>query len=1009
MAAATEFERLLVRLTGDGTEFQRMLAQAQSSSTAAAAAIGRSAGIMSERTGLALQAAGRSMQNVGRSLLTYVSLPIAAVGGLSVRAFAGFDQAMTESSSIMGNLPVEQLEQMRQTALSLSGQVIHSPQELGRAFYFLASAGYDAERAMAVLPAVSQFATAGAFNLERAVEFLTSAVGALGLRGGTAQEGLVNTQRVMDVLTEAANRSMASVQQFAEALANDAGAAARQSGKDVEEIVAALAVFADQGTRGLEAGSQLARGIRLIGTAAVEKAAAHRRLNFRVFDTAGNMRNLADIVDDLTRIMEPLSSQQRIATLDMLGFEALTQRAIVPLIGMGGALRDYERGLRAAGGATRDVAEKQMASFTNQMKVLWNRITVVAIELGQMLAPMIMAISGYIGTAIERWKGLNSATKLAIGWAVMVAAALGPVLISLGIMTKLFGMLLPNLMLFGKLGLVFGIVAGIIGFLAYQMGGFGALWEWIAEKAGMAWDWIKTTAAQALEFLQPVFKGIAIAAAFWFVVLAVAWKAAVAVITVAADALGSVFGWLFDLFRTNQDAALTFVGVKIGDIAVVLALIGAYKGLVLTLGVVNAVLGALYIRQLAGAILWGAWLSVVIAAKAVVLAFQGVLILWSALFAFFHGLLAAGAAVSGLWSIGSLVAAAATWVWNAALAIMNALLGAGVLLATLATIILIGAAVAVVAALIWGLVQATKAVFTALMSLPTTTGPLAAIGSMFGEWIGIMKEVIRVAQFDMPLAWRLLQAGFRLAIEQVKALWPPLWEYIKKGFSAAWELVGTVLFEEFKRALANMLNELIQFANRPLLKILFPALWYVPFDALQAETDRMNRAVDVAIAGAQRLFRTRMLAAGIKFGAADLNPQAVQDARAELEGIRGEISDLELWNILWGPIDDDVAAVARTMPNIVPPVRQMSEDMASAQKSMQALNVEAALFGSKEALKHLAEYQLQFDAPRSELAAGGGQGGQAAQQDQADLLRQIRDGINVIAGNEGQEAARFEG
>ena len=176
----TEVERLIVRLIGDSTSYEKMLRRAQGLTKATAA----------------------KMKAIGTRMSLAVTAPIVGLGALATREFASFDKAMTESTSIM-KVTEEQIKSMRETALSLSGQAVQGPTELARAYFFLASAGKNAEQSMALLPQLTQFATAGAFDLATATDLLTDAQSALGLSSKDVARDTENLTRVSDVLVKA--------------------------------------------------------------------------------------------------------------------------------------------------------------------------------------------------------------------------------------------------------------------------------------------------------------------------------------------------------------------------------------------------------------------------------------------------------------------------------------------------------------------------------------------------------------------------------------------------------------------------------------------------------------------------------------------------------------------------------------------------------------------------------------------------------------------------------------
>lgn len=422
MAAETEIERLIVRLIGDASSYQKMMkdAEAQAKKTAA---------LIENR----LRKVGDVMTKVGRSMTLKITAPLAVIGGAAVKTFSDFDKAMVESTSIM-KVTTDQIDQMREAAVNLSagGEVLQGPKQLAESYFFLASAGKDAAQSMALLPKVAAFATAGAFDMALATDLLTDAQSALGLSSKNVIEDTRNLVRVSDTLVKANTLANASVQQFSTALTSKSGAALKSYGKDVEEGVAVLAALADQGVKAELAGNALDRVIRLSSKGALDNAKAHQKLGFQVFDNAGKMRNLGDIIANLEDVLEGLSDEQRAATLDMLGFEARVQGVILPLLGTSDAIKKYEAELRKAKGTTQEVADKQMKSFSAQMTILKNQVTAASIEIGQKLAPVVKAMGSLVASTANAWRGMNSVVQDVIITLALLLGAVGPMLIVLG-------------------------------------------------------------------------------------------------------------------------------------------------------------------------------------------------------------------------------------------------------------------------------------------------------------------------------------------------------------------------------------------------------------------------------------------------------------------------------------------------------------------------------------------------------------------------------------------------
>lgn len=405
MAATHILQNLVVRLSMNSTNYTRQML-----------------GVI----GATHSAAGQ-LSTIGHTLTRTVTLPLTIMGATAVYEFAKFDRAMGESLSIMGNVGPALRQEMEATARTLATTSVTSADKLAESYYYLAQSGMSAEEAINALGIVNNFAIAGMFDQAKATDLLTDSQMALGLVvRGQAEATAANMEWIGDVLVKASTLANASTEQFADALTTKSAAAMRFFNIEVEEGVAVLAAYSDMGKKGNEAGNMYDRSLRLLAKSVLTSADAHKLLGFEVYDANGEMRSMADIIDNLDQIMMGLSDQQRAATLSMLGFEARSQQAITPLLGMGEAMRAYEASLRDAAGFTDSVALKAQQTFSAQMMILWNRIKDVAIEIGQHLVPHLMLLAEVVTRVLELFKSLPTWLQFQVVQLAAVVAAIGP-------------------------------------------------------------------------------------------------------------------------------------------------------------------------------------------------------------------------------------------------------------------------------------------------------------------------------------------------------------------------------------------------------------------------------------------------------------------------------------------------------------------------------------------------------------------------------------------------------
>jgi TP901 family phage tail tape measure protein len=332
--------------------------------------------------------------------------------------------------------------EMSDAAREVAKTTTFSATEAAESFFFLASAGLDAEQSIAALPQVAAFAQAGMFDMATATDLATDAQSALGLTSDDAAENLAGLTRVTDVFVAANTLANTSVEQLAAAFTTKAGTALKNLGKDVEEGAAVLAVFADQGIKGERAGTLLTNTLFGLSDRAKKSSADFERLGVEVFDAEGNMNNLADIADDLTVAFDGMSTEQKLAELSNLGFNKQAREGVLALLENGDAIREYESALVDAGGTAEDVAANQLETLSGQFELMKSAVNDVGIEIGAALAPTMLELIEAIGPIITQ----------AGPMLVDFFKALAPVIVDVvGIIPQLLEGLMPLIPVFGDL------------------------------------------------------------------------------------------------------------------------------------------------------------------------------------------------------------------------------------------------------------------------------------------------------------------------------------------------------------------------------------------------------------------------------------------------------------------------------------------------------------------------------------------------------------------------------
>jgi TP901 family phage tail tape measure protein len=382
----------------------------------------------------------QSAQALGSKLSAAVTVPLTAAAVTAIKFAADFDKAMNQSVAIIGNLDSAMRQKMEKTAREVALTTVHSATDAAKSYYYLASAGMTAVQAVSAMPRVAAFAQAGMMDMARATEYLNDSQKALGLSSQDAAKNTQNLAMVSDVLVKASVQSNATIEQLAQSLTNKAGPAMRMHNISVQEGVAVLAAYADQGVKGEVAGERFDILIRELTEDAYKHSKAFKDAGISIYDHAGHLRNLADIVKDFEKRLGGMSDAQKTAQLSMLGIDARAQSAIVALLGMSEKVRQYQKDLEAAGGTTQEIADKQMQSFSAQLEQTGKNVKDLSITLGQGLMKDLKSLNDdLLKPGVARAKEWAEAFAGAPAGVRHTAEAVGIFMIAAGPMLYLLG------------------------------------------------------------------------------------------------------------------------------------------------------------------------------------------------------------------------------------------------------------------------------------------------------------------------------------------------------------------------------------------------------------------------------------------------------------------------------------------------------------------------------------------------------------------------------------------
>ena len=373
-----------------------------------------------------MKSAGKKMEHAGKTMTTKVTTPILAMGTAAVVSTAKFDDRMSAVQAVSGATG-EQMVKLRDRAREMGRDTRYSASEAAEGMENLARAGFDVDEIYTAIPHMLNLASAGQLELADAASITANMINAFGLEASDAQ-------RVTDVLAQAAANADTDVYGLGEAMSYLAPIA-YDMGWSIEETSAAVMVFSDAGLKGSRAGSVFSTSLSRLANPTGEAAKLMNELNLEFFDADGAMKPLPDVVAELEKGLEGMTDQQRSAALATLfGSEAQKHWSILLREGSDG-LRELTGELENSEGAAQSQSEIMEDNFAGALRSMKSAIGDVAIAIGDILTPKLQEIAEKIREVAVKFTELNPETQESIVKALLLAAAIGPVVLGLG---KLF-------------------------------------------------------------------------------------------------------------------------------------------------------------------------------------------------------------------------------------------------------------------------------------------------------------------------------------------------------------------------------------------------------------------------------------------------------------------------------------------------------------------------------------------------------------------------------------------
>lgn len=506
-----------------------------------------------KKGGSATKALGEGITELGSSMTLGLTVPIVAAGGAATSVAANFDDAMSQVQGALGGASAD-MDGLRNLALQLGADTVFSATESAQAMVELAKGGLtEAQIKGGALAASMDLAAAGQLNLADAAATTVQMMGSFGLGAGDAT-------RIANALAGAANASSADVSDLTQAM-SQCSAQASLAGWSLEDTAAALALFADHGVKGSDAGTSLKTMLQRLAAPTDQAAEAIAAYGLNIRDSNGKMKDISGIADELTGKLGGLSDAERDAALQTIfGSDASRAAAILMQSGSEG-LAKYIAATNDAT-AAETMANAQKGELSWALENMGGAIESASIAFGTALAPAITAVAGVIGNVAEAFASLPAGVQTGIAVVLALAAALGPLLMVIGSVVAALPAISEGFaVLGGALAIPLAPAAAVVAAIAA-----------IAAAIYAAWTTSETFRAAVMAGVDAISSKVQEICAFLAPYVQAFLDQIVSTVQVAMDTLGPIIGAVLTVIVSTVVPILTSIMDTVAQVlAVILA------------------------------------------------------------------------------------------------------------------------------------------------------------------------------------------------------------------------------------------------------------------------------------------------------------------------------------------------------------------------------------------------------------------------------------------------------
>lgn len=308
---------------------------------------------------------------------------ISAMKELATATFeagSNFESSMSHVEAI-SQATADEMDALTAKAQEMGQTTKFTATEAGDAFGYMAMAGWNASEMLDGIEGIMNLAAVAGSDLATTSDIVTDALTAMGYEAKDAG-------RLADVMAAAAANSNTTVEKMGETF-KYVGPIVGTMGYNMEDAAVAIGLMANAGIKSSQAGTALRSVITRLSAPPKACAKAMEELGISMTDTNGEVKPLAQLLDELRKKFAGLSKEQRNANAKAIAGQYAMSGFLAIMDASQESVDELTEAIYHSAGAAEEMADTMLNNVGGQLTLLKSNIESKMIKVFEEAAPTI--------------------------------------------------------------------------------------------------------------------------------------------------------------------------------------------------------------------------------------------------------------------------------------------------------------------------------------------------------------------------------------------------------------------------------------------------------------------------------------------------------------------------------------------------------------------------------------------------------------------------------------------